>query len=275
MSAQAGDIQRGRGGEDGPGPTRKGTSWAEMLGNSIPSSLNKNILEVVLEKDDRGAFAVSEEDCSRLLRKLGLDQRPGVQVEEVQICPSGRGVILITLKDGVNVENFCRYDVFELTENGVRSIMVKPAGKKEVVVSLRGIHPNTRNSVVLDYLSRFGKIISTKAVHGVYSTGPLKGMRNGDRSYKVEVKSGENIGSYHVIDGQKVSLRYSGQQQTCGRCHQTPQKCVGKGIAKKCQAEGGERVEFTDYILNLWKRIGYSPQNLEIANELPVWMEEC
>ena len=87
----------------------------------------------------------------------------------------------------------------------------------------------------------------------------LKDGVNVDRSYKVDVKSGENIGSYHVIDCQKVSLRYSGQQQTCGRCHQTPQKCLGKGIAKKCQEVGGERVEFTDYILDLWKKIGYSP----------------
>ena len=130
-------------------------SWAERLGSTIPSTLTKNILEVVLEKDEKGAFVVSEEDCARLLRRLGLDPRPGAQVEGVQICPSGRGVIFITLKDGVQVENFCRYDVFELTENGVRSIMVKPAGKKEVVVTLKGIHPNTRDSSVLDCLSKF------------------------------------------------------------------------------------------------------------------------
>ena len=273
MSSESGDIPRGEGGTgiggggaEVIGASKHGKSWAEMLGSSLPSSLNKNILEVVLEKDERGAFFVSEEDCARLLRKLGLDPRPGVQVEGVQICPTGRGVILITLKDGVKAESFCRYDVFVVTENGIRSIMVKPAGKKEVVVTLKGIHPNTRDRMVLDYLSKFGKIVSTKAVHGIFSAGPLKGMRNGNRSYKVEIKPGENIGSYHVIECQKVSLRYPGQQQTCGRCHQTPLKCIGKGIAKRCQAEGGVRVEFTDYILGLWKRIGYSPQNLELDN---------
>ena len=81
----------------------------------------------------------------------------------------------------------------------------------------------------------------------------------------MEVKPGENIGSFHVIEGQRVSIRYQGQQQTCGRCHQTPKNCVGKGIARRCQAEGGVKVEFTDYILDLWKKIGYSPQNLENA----------
>ena len=201
-----------------------------------------------------------------MLRKLGLDPNPGVHVEGVQICPSGRGVIWITLKDAVRVENFCRYDVFELTATGIRSIMVKPAGKKGVVVTVKGIHPNTRDSMVLDYLSKFAKIVSTKAVHGIFSSGPLKGMRNGDRSYKAEIKPGENMGSNHVIEGQKVALRHPGQQQTFGRCHQTSQKCVGKGIAKKSQAKGGERVEFTDYILGLWKDIGYSPQNVDLSN---------
>ena len=70
-----------------------------------------------------------------------------------------------------------------------------------------------------------------------------------------------------MIECQKVSLRYPGQQQTCGRCHQTPQKCPGRGIARKCQAEGGEKVEFTDYILDLWKRIGYSPKNVDFVND--------
>ena len=91
---------------------------------------------------------------------------------------------------------------------------------------------------MLDYLGKFGNIVTTKVVHGAYTEGPLKGIKNGDRSYKMEVKPGENIGSYHVIEGQKVSLRYSGQQQTCGRCHETPQKCLGKGFGR-CRKEGG------------------------------------
>ena len=75
----------------------------------------------------------------------------------------------------------------------------------------------------------------------------------------MEVKPGTNLGSYHVIDGQKMTVRYPGQQQTCARCFQTPQHCKGKGIARICEVEQGPKVEFTDHILALWKRIGYSP----------------
>ena len=117
MAAETGGRPRGEGGGTGGG----NKSWAQLLGNSLPPSLNKNILEVVLDKDERGAFIVNDSDCAKLMRKLGLDLRPGVQVEGVQMCPNGRGVILITLKDGVDIGNFCRYDVLQVTESGQAS----------------------------------------------------------------------------------------------------------------------------------------------------------
>ena len=261
-----GDHQPPPGGGGFP-PIEERKSWASVLGSSLISKSDKNVLEVVLEKDVRGAFIVKEQDCANMMRRMGLDQRPGVHVDEVQICPQGRGIIFITLNKEVELGRFCRHDVLDVTETGIRSVMVKPAGKRDVVVTIKGIHPNTREDVVLDYLRKFGKVCSTKVVYGVFSEGPLKGIRNGDRSYKLEIKPSTNLGSYHAIDGQKVTLRYPGQQQTCGRCHQTPQNCPGRGVARKCEAEGGERVEFPAYILDLWKKIGYSPENFQLSDE--------
>ena len=202
---------------------------------------------------------------SAVMKKLGLDSRPGVHVEDDQIYPQGRGVIFITLKMVIEITRFCRYDVLEITASGTRAVMVKPAVKREVVVTAKGIHLNTKNAVVLDYLGKFGEVSTNKVVYGVYTAGPLKGFKNGDRSYQIEIKPGTNLGSYHFIDSQKVSIRYPGQQQTCARCHQTPRCCRGKGMARKCEAEGGEKVEFTDHILDLWKRIGYSPDKVELG----------
>ena len=162
-----------------------------------------------------------------------------------------------------------------VTQTGIRTSVIRPAGKNEVVVSIRGIHPNTKDSVVIDYLNKFGKVVSTKVVHSLYTTGPLAGLTKGNRSYKMEIKRDENMGSYHLIDGLKVSVRYPGQRQTCGRCHNVPQHCPGKGIAKKCESEGGDRVDFADYIQHLWNRVGYSPplsdnfsENLASATEV-------
>ena len=78
-------------------------SWAAILSKSLIQNSNKNVLEVLLEKDTRGSFVVSEIECAKLLSKLGLDVSGGSQVEGVQICPYGSGVIFITLKETVDM----------------------------------------------------------------------------------------------------------------------------------------------------------------------------
>ena len=50
----------------------------------------------------------------------------GTQVEGVQICPDGR--LLITYKERVQIDKFCKYDVLKVTESGIRAVNVKPAG---------------------------------------------------------------------------------------------------------------------------------------------------
>ena len=259
--------------EEGAAKSEKKT-WASVLGCSLVSRCDKNVLEVILEKDQRGAFNVNETECSNMLRRLGIDQTAGVHLEGVQICPQGRGVIFITLKQGVDIGRFCRHDVIVVTDSGIRIVLVKPAGKREVVVTAKGIHPNTREDVVLDYLGKFANVSSNKVVYGAFTEGPLRGIRNGDRSYKLEIKPTSQLGSYHVIDGQKVTIRYNGQQQTCARCYQTPQGCKGRGVAKRCEAAGGFRLEFTDYVLDLWKKIGYSPEKINFSEFINLESEQ-
>ena len=85
----------------------------------------------------------------------------------------------------------------------------------------------------------------------LWCSSTLKGFKNGDRSYKVELKPEVNIGSYHMLDEQKVTVRYSGQQQTCAICHETAFNCVGGAAARRCEAAGGKKTDFSQYILDL------------------------
>ena len=64
MAANTGGRPRGEGG--GTGGSKL---WAQLLGSSLPPCMNKNILEVVLDKDERGAFMVADTDCAKLMRK--------------------------------------------------------------------------------------------------------------------------------------------------------------------------------------------------------------
>ena len=234
-------------------------SFASVLSRSVVSNSKKNVLEVILEKDVRGSFIVSDVECAKFLGKIGLDIRPGVHIEGVQICPNGRGVLYITLRDQIDISKFCRYDVIEVTSSGIRAVLSKPAGKRDVTVTLKGLHPSTGDQLVMSYLEKYGRLVSKKVVYGVFNDGPLKGMQNGDRCYRMEIKPDTNIGSYHVFEGQKVTLKYPGQYQTCGRCLQSSIDCKGKGVARRCEAEGGLRADFNSYILNLWKKLDYYP----------------
>ena len=47
---------------------------------------------------------------------------------------------------------------------------------------------------------------------------------------------------------------------------QGPLKCTDKGVARRCEAEGGIKVEFQTYILSLWKKIGYSSDNHDFTD---------
>ena len=253
--------------EDGyrlrPAIEGEGDSWAALVERSMVKRSDKNILEVVLEKDVKGSFVVGDLDCAKFLRKIGLDMRPDGPVDGVQICPNGRGVLYITLKDHEDLNKYCRYDVLEITASGIRSVMVKPACKRDVVLTFKGIHPNTRDSDVFEYLEKYGSLVTKRVIYGVFADGPLKGIKNGDRSYKLEIRPKTNIGSYHLIDGHRVQLRYPGQQQTCGRCFQVSSGCIGKGVARRCEAAGGAKKDFKVYIAELWSKIGYNP-NIEV-----------
>ena len=97
-------------------------------------------------------------------------------IEAIQICSGGRGVLYIRLKDNVDLNKYCRYDVINVTKSGIRAIMVKPAGRREVVVNVRGIHPSTKDDIVFEYLEKFGKIVTKKVIYGTFPEGPLQGI---------------------------------------------------------------------------------------------------
>ena len=83
----------------------------------------------------------------------------------------------------------------------------------------------------------------------------------------MEIGPSRGLGTYHVIDGQKVTIKYAGQMQTCARCHQTARICKGKGVAKRCEENNGEKVDFVQYIISLWKDIGYAPKEAKLNED--------
>ena len=83
--------------------------------------------------------------------------------------------------------------------------------RTEVTVLIKGLNLNTPDSLILNYLNLHGKVVSGKVIYDVERSGPLKGLKNGDRKYLVDFTNGVNMSSYHLIDGVKVQVFYPGE----------------------------------------------------------------
>ena len=90
--------------------------------------------------------------------------------------------------------------------------MIRPAGRRDVTVTIVGLDFNTPDGLVIDYLNLFGSVISPTAVYSKFDSGPFKGKFNGDRKFQVDFSKStrRQMGTYHLIDGNNVRIMYRG-----------------------------------------------------------------
>ena len=81
----------------------------------------------------------------------------------------------------------------------------------------------------------------------------------------VDFTASKGMGTYHLIDGESVTVSYSGQRRTCGRCHQDGRTCPGGGWARACEEKGTPRLEMRDHMRKLWAEIGFKPDGYELG----------
>ena len=168
---------------------------------------------------------------------------------------------------GVSLDKFCK-DVNIKVTPSVMTGMIRPAGKKDVTVTIVGLDFNTPDSFVIDYVNKFGTVLSNAVVYTKYVTGSLKGKFCGERKFQVDFsKSTRQMATFHIIDGSKVRIFYRGNKKTCGRCHRVATLCQGEAISKNCAAAGGPRVFLSDHMKELWKDVGFVPNTFELEDE--------
>ena len=73
------------------------------------------------------------------------------------------------------------------------------------MVTVSGLHPNTKDQAVVKYLEAHGKVSKAeKVIHHVFPGTPgstlCAGKLNGNRSFVMELKT--QMGSFHIIDGE-------------------------------------------------------------------------
>ena len=265
MAVVGGDGPPGRKspppGPRGPPPTPT-KSWSSIASLNISKRNKTNSLEVRLENDEGKGCFLNDEEIERLLRRLNIKAN---QFTSVQACPERRNVVYITLINGIDITKFItNSNESYVLKQGIRTTSIKPINKREVNVLVFGLHPDTKDEAVIRYLTAHGKVnIKQPVTYGVYpgvsGSSLLAGKRNGNRIYSMEVM--RNIGSTHIIDGEKVSIRYPGQTKTCNKCHQQAHLCSGKGLAKDCSSD---KILLSQHMIAYWKQINFNPETTDM-----------
>ena len=234
-----GGQDRGGGGSKGAESTQPKTSYSDRLKTNVryDQRLKRNVLEITLEKTDPSVdIDVDEDGIGRIFKSLGMDIVS--QVQGYQVKYMGKISILSAwMAAGISLERFCK-DVSIKVSNSVTTGMIRPAGKKDVMVSIVGLDFNTPDSFLVDYLNKFGHVLNTVAIYSKFEKGLFKGKFNGERKFQVDFsKSSKQMGTFHLIDGNKVRVFYRGNRKTCGRCHKSADDWPGEAIAKTAQLE--------------------------------------
>ena len=240
------------------------TLYSEKLKTNVTwdNRLKRNILEITLEKDDDAFIDIGSESIARLFKTLGIN----IEKEVEGYFQKNRSIHL-WLVNGVDLDRFCKNESIRVTDR-IKTGFIRPAGKKEVTVTVSGLDFNTPDKFVMEYLGKFGSVVNNRVIYEKYKEGIFQGKCNGDRKYQVDfTKSSISMGTYHIIDGSRVRVHYPGNKKTCGRCHKIAEQCKGDAVAKSCEENQGVRIELQEHMRSLWEKVGFIPQNFQLSLE--------
>ena len=261
------------GGQNDAQTTLKSDSYANRLKTDVKfdNRLKRNLLEITLEKTSsevESEVIISQEAIARLFRSLKLDITTQVEGYQV-IFNKGVHIISVWVANGVNLDKFCVSENISVGK-GIITGSIRPAGRQNVTVTITGLDFNTPDTLVHDYIQKFGgQVLNKKVIYSKFSDGPFSGKYTGERKYQVNFTDAKrHMGTYHFLDGARVRVYYKGNIKTCGRCHSSAYHCPGGALAKICEEKGGARITLIDHMKKLWSEINFSPNSFELPESV-------
>ena len=228
--------------------------------------LKRNVLEIEVEKEnEQDEIILTEETVAKLLYKIKLNVSAHVEGYQVSFGRK-KSKIEVLCKQGLDLEQFCPRESLEV-EKGVRTNYIRPAGRRDVEVTVMGLGFNTPDSLIQEYITKFGgKMVTKDVIYGKYGKGPFQGKLNGIRKYQVNFLEAKlQMGTFHILDGKKAKIFYRGNLSTCGWCQADVTKCPGGAKAKLCKEAGTKQVQLGEHMKELWNKIDFDPQTFEIT----------
>ena len=161
---------------------KKGT-YADRLKTNIryDQRLKRNVLDIELEKLDReNEMVLDQPTVARLLTSIGMKtQGPSCELLGYQIMYGRVVTLAVWCVPGVNLEKFCRNENIQVSR-GIWTRNIRPSGRRDVTVTVVGLDFNTPDSLVKDYIEKFGgKSVNQQVIYGRHGEGLLKGYSMG------------------------------------------------------------------------------------------------
>ena len=197
-------------------------SYANRLKTNVryDHRLKRNVLEITIEKSEKETrIELTSEMVARIMKSIGLDisnQMEGYQITYGRVC-----TISVWVTKGVPLDKFCQKESIVVAK-GIVTGSIRPAGRRDVIVTFAGVDFNTPDSLIQEYIQKFGgKMMSQNVNYGKYTEGPFIGKINNEKKDTVDfLDSKMKMGTYHFLDGARVRVFYKGNAKTCGRCQQ-------------------------------------------------------
>ena len=266
-----GQSETPTGGIEGGGGLLTPNKWVKRPQVNIHRNerLKRNVLEINIDTDQKSC-KIEKEAVAKLFSCMGLKAGAGGDLEGFQIK---RKKVYAWLLEGSDLGKYCTDEVFKIAP-GIKTTIIKPMDRREVQVTISGLNINTPDSFIFSYVAFFGKLHSFKVIYDREREGPLAGIKNGDRRVMVDFTGARGMGTYHLMDGEAVTINYSGQRRTCGRCHKDSRSCPGGGWARRCEEMATPRVDLKDHMRQLWAEVGFKADTFELAEGSGEVMEE-
>ena len=81
--------------------------------------------------------------------------------------------------NNIDINRFCIDEVNKISE-GIRTGYIQPMFRKEVVVLIKGFNLITLDILLLEYLTKHGRIVKIVVVYEKAKKRPFAGLENGD-----------------------------------------------------------------------------------------------
>ena len=100
-------------------------SYSDRLKMNVKKSerLSRKVLEVTLEVDNHVQVKVEEKDAAKVAARIGIDLVN--DLEGYQICPGNSKKLVFWIKEGRNLDRFCKDEVFRVAP-GIRTGFIRP-----------------------------------------------------------------------------------------------------------------------------------------------------